>query len=74
MSHDFPPAPSFEGLTYLGTQPIFVKDEEAGCRVVFPIHHYRDDATGERFMASDEQYAKYHHMVAAWIKGTGGEA
>ncbi len=56
MPNDFPAAPRIEGLTNLDVKPIFFADRRTGQRTVFPVYHYRDDATGELILVTEDHY------------------
>lgn len=56
MANDFPAAPRIEGLTSLDVKPMFVADRRTGRRAIFPVYHYRDDATGELILVTEDHY------------------
>lgn len=64
MPFNFPPAPSFEGLTYLRVKPVFVADRQSGRRIMFPVYFYRDDLTGELVTVAEDTYEQYHDKLS----------
>lgn len=70
MRFRFPPAPTYEGLTYLNTERITSFDARAGRLVVFPIYNYRDDETGELVQVMEPQFeAIVDKMIAMGMFG-----
>ena len=73
MPFNFPPASTFEGLTYLGFKPVFFTDHRTGRHITFPVYNYEDDETGELVLVSEDRYEpildKMMEMSAFGIKG-----
>jgi len=64
MPFNFPAAPTFEGLTYITVEPVFVADRQTGRRMVFPVYFYKDDVTGELVTVAEDTYEPYHEKLS----------
>lgn len=56
MPFDIPVPPSIEGLTYLEFKPVFFTDRRKDWHETIPVYHYRDDATGELVLVTEDRY------------------
>ena len=67
--------PKFEGLTFIQTQPVIWSDARTGQVVVFPVHHYSDDKTGELVLVAEDRFERIlDGMLAHGVYGRAGGA